>query len=162
MNRQELRQRIVRIMEGNGEVYSVIPPHLQPELDKVMQAIDQYVEGVYKDVDRFEVIDDTGRAYVKGSMYGTPVKTELSLQDDDRTLKVFVSQRTGPRRRVMTSPTVSSGNYSIPKHKYWVEVDGKYLVDFEALIHSAQDELIDKIAAEIEAKLTKLRGDSDG
>lgn len=44
-------------------------------------------------VDRFEVIDDTGRAYVKGSIYGTPVKVELSYQDDDRTLKVFVSKR---------------------------------------------------------------------
>lgn len=44
-------------------------------------------------VDRFEVIDDTGRAYVKGSIYGTPVKVELSYQDDDKTLKVFVSKR---------------------------------------------------------------------
>ena len=42
-------------------------------------------------VDRLEVIDDTGRAYVKGSIYGTPVKVELSYQDDGRTLKVFVT-----------------------------------------------------------------------
>lgn len=45
---------------------------------------------LYKDVNRFEVIDDTGRAYVKGSIYGSPVSVELSLQDDNRTLKVFV------------------------------------------------------------------------
>lgn len=45
-------------------------------------------------VDRLEVIDDTGRAYVKGSIYGTPVSIELSYQDDGRTLKVFVSKRT--------------------------------------------------------------------
>lgn len=36
-------------------------------------------------VTRFEVIDDEGRAYVK---YGVVV--ELSLQDDSRTLKVFI------------------------------------------------------------------------
>lgn len=42
-------------------------------------------------VNRLEVIDDTGGAYVKGSIYGTPVKVELSYQDDNRTLKVFVS-----------------------------------------------------------------------
>ena len=44
-------------------------------------------------VDRFEVIDDEGRAYVKGSIYGTPVGVELSLQDDGRTLKVFVYKK---------------------------------------------------------------------
>lgn len=44
-------------------------------------------------VDRFEVIDDTGRAYVKGSIYGSPVKLELSYQDGNRTLKVFVSDK---------------------------------------------------------------------
>lgn len=44
-------------------------------------------------VDRFEVIDETGRAYVKGSIYGSPVKVELSVQDDGRTLKVFVEKR---------------------------------------------------------------------
>lgn len=43
-------------------------------------------------VDRFEVIDDTGRAYVKGSIYGSPVKIELSYQDDGKTLKVFVKE----------------------------------------------------------------------
>jgi hypothetical protein len=41
-------------------------------------------------VNRLEVIDETGRAYIKGSIYGTPVKVELSFQDDGRTLKVFV------------------------------------------------------------------------
>lgn len=44
-------------------------------------------------VDRFEVIDDTGIAYVRGPMYGTPVKVEVSLQDDGRTLKVFVTEQ---------------------------------------------------------------------
>lgn len=41
-------------------------------------------------VDRIEVIDETGRVYVKGSIYGTPVKVELDYQDEGRTLKVFV------------------------------------------------------------------------
>lgn len=44
-------------------------------------------------VDRFEVIDDTGRAYVKGDIYGSPVSVELSYQDEGRTLKVFVTDR---------------------------------------------------------------------
>jgi hypothetical protein len=42
------------------------------------------------EVDRFEVIDETGRAYVKGSIHGSPVKVQLDYQDDGRTLKVFV------------------------------------------------------------------------
>ena len=41
-----------------------------------------------KGVTRFEVIDDTGRAYVKYLKDNEGVK--FSLQDDDRTLKVFV------------------------------------------------------------------------
>lgn len=41
-------------------------------------------------VTRFEVIDQTGRAYVR---YG--VEIELSYQDDGRTLKVFVRERMG-------------------------------------------------------------------
>ena len=40
-------------------------------------------------VTRFEVIDETGRAFV---MYGAKDLT-LQLQDDDRTLKVFVSSK---------------------------------------------------------------------
>lgn len=41
-----------------------------------------------KGVTRFEVIDDTGRAYVKYLKDDEAVK--FGLQDDDRTLKVFV------------------------------------------------------------------------
>lgn len=43
-------------------------------------------------VNRVEVIDDTGRVYVSGSIYGTPVRVKLSFQDSDRTLKVFVNE----------------------------------------------------------------------
>ena len=39
-------------------------------------------------VTRFEVIDETGRAYVRHG-----VIIELSYQDDGRTLKVFVKPR---------------------------------------------------------------------
>ncbi len=42
-------------------------------------------------LNRIEVIDETGRAYVRGTIYGSPVKIELSYQDDDRTLKLFVT-----------------------------------------------------------------------
>lgn len=47
----------------------------------------------FNNVDRFEVIDESGRSYVKGSIYGTPISIEVSLQDDSRTLKVFVDDR---------------------------------------------------------------------
>mgnify|MGYP003431509714 FL=1 len=46
-------------------------------------------------VTRFEVIDETGRAFV---MYGAKDLT-LQLQDDDRTLKVFVSSKAPARSR---------------------------------------------------------------
>lgn len=45
-------------------------------------------------INRIEVIDSTGRAYVKGDIYGTPVKVKLSLQDGGKTLKVFVEENT--------------------------------------------------------------------
>ena len=45
-----------------------------------------------KSVTRFEVIDDTGRAYTKYLKDGERVK--YSLQDDDRTLKVFIDKTT--------------------------------------------------------------------
>lgn len=56
--------------------------YIQPEPDDINEHL--------KNVDRLEVIDETGRVYVKGSIYNTPVKVELSLQDNKRTLKVFV------------------------------------------------------------------------
>lgn len=49
--------------------------------------------GMSQDVDRLEIIDESGRAYVKGSIYGTPVSIDLSYQDDGRTLKVFVKDK---------------------------------------------------------------------
>ncbi len=42
-------------------------------------------------VTRLEVIDDTGRALTYPA--GEPMEVELSFQDDDRTLKVFVRGR---------------------------------------------------------------------
>lgn len=42
------------------------------------------------EVTRFEVIDETSRAYVRHG-----VVVELSYQDDGRTLKVFVRVRAG-------------------------------------------------------------------
>ena len=48
----------------------------------------------WPDVGRFEVIDESGRAYARGSIYGDPVKVELILQDGGRTLKVFVEAAT--------------------------------------------------------------------
>lgn len=43
-------------------------------------------------VDRFEVIDHTGRAYTTGT---TPISIKLDYQDDGRTLKVFLTNKQG-------------------------------------------------------------------
>ena len=43
-----------------------------------------------KSVNRFEVIDETGRAYTKYLNEGEGIK--YSLQDDDKTLKVFIDK----------------------------------------------------------------------
>lgn len=43
---------------------------------------------VMKKVNRFEVIDDSGRAYVKYLKEGEGIA--YVLQDDDQTLKVFI------------------------------------------------------------------------
>ena len=65
-------------------------------LEEAKQSIRAYIKNTvpdYSKVDRFEVIDNEGRAYAKGSIYGSPVKIKLSLQDDGRTLKVFVEEK---------------------------------------------------------------------
>ena len=50
--------------------------------------MDSFELNAMKGVNRFEVIDDTGRAYVKYLKDDERVK--YGLQDDDRTLKVFI------------------------------------------------------------------------
>jgi len=61
---------------------------------EVQKAREGWLDDSTKSVDRLEVIDDSGRAYVKGNIYGSPVSVQLSLQDDGRTLKVFVQPTT--------------------------------------------------------------------
>ena len=81
--------------------YADLPAHEQAsdmeQVDRYWPLIEQALQQARSDaigqVDRFEVIDETGRAYVKGSIYGSPVSVELSYQDEGRTLKVFVSKR---------------------------------------------------------------------
>lgn len=46
------------------------------------------INETFKNVTRFEVIDESGRALVR---YG--IKIELSLQDETRTLKVFLTSK---------------------------------------------------------------------
>lgn len=77
-----------------GQAYScgaVIKEVLHPRVEALIDKVQTEARNVSK-VNRLEVIDSTGRAYVKGSIYGTPVKVELSMQDDNRTLKVFVEE----------------------------------------------------------------------
>lgn len=48
-------------------------------------------------IDRVELIDHTktmeGRVWVRGPIYGSPVEVELDVQDEGRTLKIFVKDR---------------------------------------------------------------------
>lgn len=110
---QELREAIERCLPD-------VPSHARPyAVEKLLEVFESYaqqrerearIEAIksYKkvlryekhlkaecmdtsQVNRIEVIDETGRAYIKGELYGTPVKVELSLQDEGRTLKIFVT-----------------------------------------------------------------------
>ena len=57
--------------------------------DKQPEILDiDIINETFKNVTRFEVIDESGRALVR---YG--VKLELSLQDETRTLKVFLTSK---------------------------------------------------------------------
>jgi hypothetical protein len=57
--------------------------------NKQLESIDiDTINEAFKNVTRFEVIDDSGRALVR---YG--IKVELSLQDETRTLKVFLTSK---------------------------------------------------------------------
>jgi len=51
-------------------------------------------------VNRIEIIDDSGRAYVKWG-----VDVELSYQDDGRTFKVFVTHNEEKSNALKTSPS---------------------------------------------------------
>lgn len=78
------------------DIYAAMQiPYLSERHDAIKAIIDRTVAervlAMNNKVDRLEVIDGTGRAYVKGSIYGSPIKLELSYQDNGRTLKVFVS-----------------------------------------------------------------------
>lgn len=78
---------------GLFNVPDAFPPHSgrpHPNKEVAKKALNAHYQKKYEKVDRFEVIDETGRAYVKGSIYGSSIKVELSLQDDGRTLKVFM------------------------------------------------------------------------
>lgn len=56
-------------------------------------------------VTRLEVIDDTGRALTYPA--GEPMEVELSFQDDDRTLKVFVRGRGHDNTKTIYCPFCS-------------------------------------------------------
>ena len=87
---------IFRIRSGEQEVDgSFLPDEVKEQaVQEALQALTQLLAQpsvvLPEKVDRFEVIDNEGRAYAKGSIYGSPVKVKLSLQDEGRTLKVFV------------------------------------------------------------------------
>jgi len=71
-----------------------------PLVKAILQRFQQEQERVLfeatKDVDRVELIDGIDRAWVKGSIYGSPVEVRLlSIQDEGRTLKIFVKGKGG-------------------------------------------------------------------
>jgi hypothetical protein len=75
---------------GDGKLHRFIDTNT---INRIITWREQYAEEQVRKVDRLEVIDETGRAYVKGSIYGSPVQIKLSFQDDNKTLKVFVDPR---------------------------------------------------------------------
>jgi hypothetical protein len=52
--------------------------------------IDVYAQGR---ITRFEVIDETGRVYVRDPRISGPIDIAVSIQDDGRTLKIFVAPK---------------------------------------------------------------------
>jgi len=72
--------------EGNSWVYAseVMQKYTAEQL--ALYGVVEPFKG--KKINRFEVIDKVGRAYVNYA--DRPLKIETSLQDDDRTLKVFL------------------------------------------------------------------------
>lgn len=57
-------------------------------LDKILEAVRIRDRERDEELDRIEVIDETGQAYVR-----TPVSIRLDYQDDERTLKIFVAPK---------------------------------------------------------------------
>lgn len=49
----------------------------------------------YEKVTRVEVIDDNGRVYVNTNPYN---KVSTDLQDNERTLKIFISRQDNPQK----------------------------------------------------------------
>ena len=76
---------MVRIEALEQEVWANkqnIPVEVSPEV------ADNTINNRYKDVTRFEVIDNVGRIYVKYD-----VEVVESIQDEGRTLKMFIKNR---------------------------------------------------------------------
>lgn len=95
MKNDEIRAEIDELVKDAylAGWHDTAPTYENPEIaksaDQIMHLITEQTRKA-EQVDRIEVIDETGRVYVKGSIYGTPVKVELDYQDEGRTLKVFV------------------------------------------------------------------------
>jgi hypothetical protein len=87
----ELRRLVIQVASG---LQTDVMTHREAieEITRIIKDREAALLSRIEAVDRIEVIDDTGRAYVKGGIYGTPVKVELSYQDDGKTLKVFVTE----------------------------------------------------------------------
>lgn len=88
--REILENSEMEVRELAGDFYD---EEIEKIFDTALKAIDQVYRDREKKVTRLEVIDESGRAYVKGSIYGTPIKVKLDYQDDGRTLKVFVNDK---------------------------------------------------------------------
>ena len=93
-NDDVIKTKIADILTKNKvECFRAIPC---PRCDTYEDVFDLLLSEIKREredtstVTRFEVIDETGRAYVR---YDVSAKT--SLQDDDQTLKVFVKPKQG-------------------------------------------------------------------
>lgn len=81
---------IQNIFEKTTHNGKIIQMYNQFDIDKTRKMIKNYLQNIFitiknKKLNRFEVIDNTGRVYVKRTK-----NIKLSYQDDNRTLKVFI------------------------------------------------------------------------
>lgn len=76
----------------NSEIakLSILRRYKQNDLSEAKQQISDLIDGRTEKVTRVEVIDENGRSYTN---WNKDNSVELSFQDDNRTLKVFIRKK---------------------------------------------------------------------
>ena len=88
----EKREMWVKFNGGEGSCYIDFTPMkkgLTKALQDTIKDTEERVIGEVEKVNRVEVIDDTGRAYVN---WEDKLDVKLDIQDEGRTLKIFINK----------------------------------------------------------------------